>query len=69
MKKTEMRVQILSILNELPTPEAISLIESIGKRLRQSYSVEVTREASKFAAKNGLKKDISHYPINGVLNG
>jgi hypothetical protein len=66
-KETKARVDILSILNQFEPPEAIALIESIGKGLRQANSIKSAKEVREFAIKRGLSKNINHYPINGEL--
>lgn len=63
MKKQSIRTKILSLLNELEMPERISLIESIGKRLRRQNSIESAKEVEAFARKTGNKKDIDYSPV------
>ena len=62
-KETELRLKILSLLNELELTERIGLIESIGKRLRQQNSIETAKEVSAFTVKSGTKKKIEVYPV------
>lgn len=62
-------VEIQSMLNQLDTTTAISIVERIGKRLRQANSINTAKEVAKFAADKGLKKNVDKYPVNGELNG
>ena len=62
-KETEIRVKILSLLNELELSSRISLIESIGKRLRQQNSIEINNDVKQDAIKRGTKKKIEVYPV------
>jgi hypothetical protein len=62
-KETELRLKILSLLNELELSKRIPLIESIGKRLRQQNSIEITNEVKQDAIKRGTKKKIEVYPV------
>lgn len=62
-KKSKIRIEILSLLNQLSVPERIDLIESIGKRLRQQNSIETAKEVKSFTIKSGSKKNIDDYPV------
>lgn len=62
-KKGKIRIQILSLLNELEASERIDLIESIGKRLRQQNSIESAKEVRDFMRKAGTRKDIDYSPV------
>ncbi len=68
-KETKIMVEILSLLNQLDTPDAIALVERIGKRLRRANSINTAKEVAQFAASKGLKKNVDKYPVNGQLNG
>ena len=60
-KSTKIRIEILSLLNDLEEPaERISLIEKIGKDLRQANSIATSKEVEAFTRKNGVKKDIEY---------
>ena len=62
-KETELRLKILSQLNELELSKRIPLIESIGKRLRQQNSIEINNDVKQDAIKRGTKKKIEIYPV------
>ena len=62
-KETELRLKILSLLNELELSKRIPLIESIGKRLRQQNSIEINNDVKQDAIKRGNKKKIEIYPV------
>lgn len=62
-KETELRLKILSLLNELELSKRIPLIESIGKRLRQQNSIEINNDVKQDAIKRGTKKKIEVYPV------
>lgn len=62
-KETELRLKILSLLNELELSKRIPLIESIGKRLRQQNSIEINTDVKQDAIKRGTKKKIEIYPV------
>ena len=62
-KSTKIRVEILSLLNQLEVSERIDLIESIGKRLRQANSIATAKEVDEFARKAGVKLDIDYSHI------
>lgn len=62
-KETEIRLKILSLLNELELSKRIPLIESIGKRLRQQNSIEINNDVKQDAIKRGTKKKIEIYPV------
>lgn len=62
-KKNEVHVKIQSILNEIPMPDRIEIIERIGKRLRQANSVQTAKEVDLWSRKMGAKKNIDHYPV------
>jgi hypothetical protein len=62
-KETELRLKILSLLNELELSKRIPLIESIGKRLRQQNSIEINNDVKQDAIKRGTKKKIEIYPV------
>ena len=53
-KETELRLKILSLLNELELSKRIPLIESIGKRLRQQNSIEINNDVKQDAIKRGI---------------
>ena len=63
-KQTKIRIEILSLLNELENPaERIELIESIGKRMRQANSIESAKEVERFTIKMKAKKNIDYSPM------
>ena len=53
----------MSLLNDLELSSRISLIESIGKRLRQQNSIEISNDVKQDAIKRGTKKKIEIYPV------
>lgn len=63
LKKNEIQIKILSLLNDLSIPERIEVIERIGKRLRQANSIQSAKEVQDFINKKGKKKDIDYTPI------
>lgn len=64
MTKAKIRVEILSLLNQINEPaERIALIESIGKALRQANSIHSAREVRDFVRIQGLTKNIDYTPI------
>ncbi len=66
-KETEVLVQIMSLLNQFEVVKQIEIVERLGKRLRQANSVQTAKEVHQFAIKKGTKKEITHYPVNGIL--
>ena len=60
-KSTKIRIEILSLLNDLEIAERIDLIESIGKRLRQQNSIETAKEVQGFKVRTGNVKKIEDY--------
>ena len=63
MTKSEMKVKIMSMLLELEPSDRIALIESIGKKLRQANSREISKDVAAFAIKTGNKKNVDQYPV------
>lgn len=62
-KNAEIYLQIQKLLFDLPLSERITLIERMGKKLRQQNSIETNKEVNEFKRKNGIKKDIDYSPI------
>lgn len=63
LKKNEIQIKILSLLNDLSIPERIEVIERIGKRLRQANSIQSAKEVQDFINKSGSRKNIDYTPI------
>lgn len=63
MSRTKQEIEILikQLLFELPLTERITLIERIGKKLRQRNSIETEREVKEFNKKMGLNKRVEDY--------
>jgi hypothetical protein len=49
--KQEKTIQILSLLNDVDIVTRIEIIERIGKRLRQTNSIQTAKEVQKFILK------------------
>lgn len=63
-KKTEARIAIIKILNDLTTTDGIDLIESIGKNLRKQNSKAIAKEVSDYKIKGGVKPvKVDEYPV------
>jgi hypothetical protein len=63
-KSQDIMIQIQQLLFELPLSERITLIERLGKKLRQQNSREISKEVDEFRRKSGIKKkDIDYSPI------
>ena len=62
-KETQLTVEILCLLNELELSERITIIERIGKRLRQQNSIQTAKEVDQFTRNIGTKKQIDIYPV------
>jgi hypothetical protein len=49
--KQEKTIQILSLLNDVDIVTRIEIIERIGKRLRQTNSIQTAKEVQRFITK------------------
>lgn len=63
MSHQKVLIEVKKILFNLPLSERITLIERLGKQLRQQNNREISKEVEDFKKKQGLGKKIDHYSI------